>query len=438
MRRALRMQSAFAFLIFLLYGSVQVSIAAEPVPLRRVVELALSHGPSTAMSSADEQRAFAAYNEVRSRYVPALTVGSGLGATWGYPLSLEGSAPSIVNTTAQSSVVNLALQDFVHEAKTEWRASTVRSQEQREQVILDTVLSYAELNKWETLDAHLTDDYAAALKMEEVVNQRIKEGVDTAMDRDQAHLAAARIYLHISQAQGAIDVLRARLSHATGLPPAAIVTTQDSIPALPEIHQDDDLAAHAVEINPNIQVAALHADALAFHAHGTHRAMWPTVDFAAQYALLATFNNYQEFFRQGSFEKHNATIGVVIRFPFFNPSQRAEVRAADAEALVAKKQEEQTRNQVSEQTLKLQRSVQQLSAAQEVVTLEYQIAQSSLEAVKVKLDAGTATLHDEADARAQAAERFAELQDAKFQLEQARIALLRQTGDLASWVGLPK
>ncbi len=77
-------------------------MAAEPVPLRRVVELALSHSTTAAMSVADEQRAFASYGEARDHYLPSLTVGSGLGATWGYPLSLEGSAPSIVNTTAQS------------------------------------------------------------------------------------------------------------------------------------------------------------------------------------------------------------------------------------------------------------------------------------------------------------------------------------------------
>jgi outer membrane protein TolC len=129
---------------------------------------------------------------------------------------------------------------------------------------------------------------------------------------------------------------------------------------------------------------------------------------------------------------------VVIRFPFFDASQRARARAADAEALLAQKQAEDARNQVSERTLKLQRSVQQLAAAQEVVDLEYQIAKSNLESTRVRADAGSATLHDEADARSQTSERYAILQDAKFELQQARIALLRQTGDLAAWVGIAK
>lgn len=415
-----------------------VPAAAESLPLRRVVELALAHSTTTATSVAEEQRAFASYNEARDHYLPSLTVGSGLGATWGYPLSLEGSAPSIVNTTAQSALINPALREFVREARSEWQASTVHSKDQRDQIIMETVLDYAELSKWESLAAHLTGDYAAALKMEEVVNQRIQEGVDTALARNQVHLNAARVYLHISQAQGAIDVLRHRLSHVTGLAASTIETVPGSIPALPEVQQEDNLAARALEVSPAIQVASLHSDAVAFHARGEHRSLWPTADFAAQYALLATYNHYQDFFRIGSFQKENATLGVVIRFPFFNPSQRARARAADADALLAQKQAEDAKNQVSERTLKLQRSVQQLAAALEVVDLEYQIANSNLEATRIRIDAGTATLHDEDDARSQASERYTVLQDAKFELQQARIGLLRSTGDLAAWVGVGK
>jgi len=274
------------------------------------------------------------------------------------------------------------------------------------------------------------------LKMEQIVNQRIQEGVDSPQARTQARLNTARVYLHISQAQGSIDVLRSRLSQWTGLPASSIETIADSIPALPEIKQSDDLAAKALQVSPGIEVANLHSTALAFHARAEHRAMWPTLDFAAQYALLATFNHYQDFFQPGSFQKHNATVGVAIRFPFFSPSQRARAQAADADALRAKKDAETARNRVSEQTLKLQRSVDQLAAAHEVADLEYQVAKLNLDAIQVRLEAGTATLHDADDARSQANERYAGLQDASFELQRARILLLRTTGGLGSWTGV--
>jgi len=58
--------------------------------------------------------------------------------------------------------------------------------------------------------------------------------------------------------------------------------------------------------------------------------------------------------------------------------------------------------------------------------------------VKIKMDAGTATLHEAVDARTQTAERYDTLQDADFQLERARITLLRATGGLESWAKTAK
>jgi outer membrane protein TolC len=434
MKPASRGASRLFVLFFLLCGM----LAAEQLPLKRAVELALAHSTTMEGSHIDEQRAFASYHEARNQYLPQLAVGSGLGKSYGYPLSLEGSAPSIVNTTAQFALINPALRDFVRAAQTEYQASTVQTKDQRNQVIHDTVLSYAELSKWETLMAHLSHDYEDALKMEQTVNQRVLAGVDNPLLRNQARLSAARVYLHLSQAQGAIDVLRNRLSQLTGLPAPAIEAVAESIPALPEVNQEDNLAAKAAQESPLIQIADIHASALAFRARGEHRALWPSVDFAAQYALLATFNNYERYFQPHSFQSNNATVGVEIRFPFFNPSQHAHAQAADAAALHAKKDVEATKNQVSEQTLKLQRSVAQLAAAQQVVDLEYQIAKSNLEATQTRLDSGSATLHDLDDVRNQANERYDALQDTNFELERARISLLRATGDLETWVGVGK
>ena len=413
-------------------------IAAEPLPLKRAVELALAHSTITAAAGADEQRVIASYREARNQYIPQFVLGSGLGKSWGYPLSLEGSAPSIVNLNAQSALINPALRDFVRAAKTDWQAATVQTKDQRNQVIQDTVLSYAELAKWEALAVHLKEEHTAALKGERLVNDRIKEGVDNPLMQSKAHLSTARLRLRLAEAQGAIDVLRNRLSHLTGLPASSIETSAESMPALPEVKQEDDLAEKAIQISPAVQAADNRAAAEVFRARGEHRAMLPSVDFAAQYGLLATYNNYQKFFQPGSFQRHNATLGVAIKFPFFSPTQRARAEAADATALRAKKDAEAAKNQVSEETLRLQRSVEQMAAAQEVAELEYRVGESDLESLQVRLDAGTVGWHDVQDAREQQSERYNSLQDANFQLERARITLLRATGDLENWIGVGK
>jgi outer membrane protein TolC len=69
-----------------------------------------------------------------------------------------------------------------------------------------------------------------------------------------------------------------------------------------------------------------------------------------------------------------------------------------------------------------------------VADLEYQVAQSNLESMKVRLDSGSAAWHDVQDAREQVNERYNTLQDANFELERAQITLLRATGELENWV----
>jgi len=428
------------------------SLLAEPVPLKRVVELALTHATGAAIAAADEQRAAASYRELRDSYIPQLTTGAGLGYSFGFPLALEGSAPSLFNITAQSALLNPSLRNFVRAAKVDSSVASLKNKDQRNQIIQDAVLSYAELAKWEQRLAHLQETEAETNKMQAAVGDRVKEGIDSELDGTRARLSTARVRLRITEAQGTADVLREHLSKLTGLPAANIQTDPESIPA-PPASSADDTSKDAAASSPSVQAAVEHARAQYLRAQGEHKALWPSFDFAAQYALLSKFNNFQNYYipskpcttslgtflcPTNGFQQNNATVGVSIRFPLFNASQRARAQAADADAVKATKQAEAARNQVSEETLRLQRAVAQMQAARDVAQLEYEIAQKNLAAVQTRMDAGTATLHDLDDARSQASERFITLQDVTFELERSQLGVLRSTGDLEKWaLGTP-
>jgi outer membrane protein TolC len=423
------------------------SLLAEPVPLKRVVELALSHATGAAIAAADEQHAAAAYRELRDNYIPQLSTGSGLGYSYGFPLALEGNPPSLFNITTQSALLNPALRNLVRAAKVDSAAASLKTKDQRNQIIQDAALSYAELAKWEERLDKLKETEADANKMQAAVAERVKEGVDTELDGTRARLSAARVRLRIAEAQGAADVLREHLSKLTGLPAANIQTDRDSIPE-PHSATADDAVRDSAASSPSVEAAVEHARAQYLRAQAEHKALWPSIDFAAQYALLSKFNNFQNYYIPSkpctvsgisvlcvtnNFQQNNATVGVSIRFPLFNASQRSRAQAADADALKATKQAEAARNQVSEETLRLQRSVAQMQAARDVSQLEYEIAEKTLTAVQTRIDAGSATLHDLDDARSQASERFITLQDVTFELERSQLGLLRSTGDLEKW-----
>jgi outer membrane protein TolC len=425
---------SYALLTIFLTQGTAFSVTAETITLKRAVQLALAHSPAAAEASADSQRAFASYHEARDQYFPQLNIGSGLGDSWGYPLSLEGSAPSLVNITAQSALFNPALRDFVHAARLEYKAIGEENKDRRNQIVQDTVLTYMELVKWEQQMDQLRQQHEEALKAQEIVDQRVQAGVDSQQIGKQARLAAARTSLRIIQAEGAMDVLRTNLSQLTGLPVNSLQIAPDSVPGFPEIPAKSDKSTKAEESNPAVLYAQQHAIAQSFRARGEHRSLWPSADFATQYAVLAKFNNWTQFFPNNVFQRNNATIGVVLRFPFFNPSQHAHAQAADADAIRAQKEVDATKNQVSQQTLKLRRSVEQLRAAQEVSELEYEIAQSNVQTMDIKIKSGTSTINEGDQARVDLFEKYNALQDANFQLVQARVGLLRATGELESWV----
>lgn len=406
------------------------SVLAEPVPLRRMVDLALKHATATAIATADEERAAAAYRELRNSFVPQFNIGAGLGWSYGFPLSLEGAAPSLFNLTGQSPLWHFELRDFLSAARAENAAASLRKKDQREQVIQDTVLSYIELQKWEQRLARLKEAEMDAQKYEQDINNRIKEGIDSELEGTKARLSAARVHLRVAEAQGAADVLREHLAKLTGLATSDI-QTEDSIPALPEVTAEENDAS--VDSNPAIQASVEHARAQYLIAQGDHKSWRPSLDFGMQYAVLSKFNNYQIYFQPGSFRRNNATIGGVIRFPFLNAPQRARAQAADADALKAKKQSEAARNQLSEQVLRLRRSVTQMQAARDVAELEYEIAQKNIAAVRTRMENSTANLHDLEDAETQASEKFIALQDVNFELQRSQVALMRATGGLESW-----
>jgi outer membrane protein TolC len=387
-----------------------------------------------ALSHADEVRAYQTYLEARDSYVPRLAVGSDVGYAYGFPLSLEGSAPTLFSVTAQSLVWNSAQRDFIKAAKADWSASKSQDKSQRGQVIMDTASAYIELNKWESRVPILRAELAVAENIESAVAERVKEGVDRGIERTKAELVEAQIRMHIAEAEGDADILRTHLSQLTGLPAMAIRTVRESIPVLTEERAQNDVASLTAQSSPSVEAAEQSAVAKELRAKGEHRALYPSADFAAQYGLVSTtLTNFEQFFVPHSFQSNNVTFGLVLRFPFLDRSQRARAAAADADALRARKEVEERKNRVTLDAVRMQHNVEQLLAAQHVADLRYKLAENELDAAHARMESETATLRDLQNAGIEASERTLERIEADFALQRAELGLLHAKGGLESW-----
>ncbi len=402
-----------------------------PLAFRQAIELALQHSGVMGIAAVNQWRAQKAYQELRNHYLPQLTVGSGLGYSYGFPLTLEGSAPSVVNFTSTEALFNLSLRQFIKAAKIDWKAQSFDVQDKKNSVILDAALTYEELSNVGAKLVVLKKAQVDADKAQYISEQRVKEGVDSQLELTKSELVTARIRLRIAEAEGQQDVLREHLAKLVGLSPSEISVDSLSIPELPLISQEDDYAARAVASSPTVQLAEQKALAADANAKGEHRAMLPFADLASQYAYLAKFNNYDLYFLR--YSANNLAAGMNLRFPFFDPVQKAKTKQADADAIIAHKQTELTKNQVGEDALKLQRSIRQLQAARDVAKLDWQVSQGELDAMSGRLQTGAANLRDQQTAELETNDKYAAYLDAEFELAKSELQLLRITGELENW-----
>ena len=403
----------------------------KPLAFRTAIELALKNSTASGVSQADLQRARATVTQSRDVFLPQTVLGSGLGASYGFPLSLEGAAPALFNVNFQGALFNLAQRNYLKAARSDVEGTTAQNADRRNEVIMETALDYVQLDLLESSLSIQKEQQQAAQKFQDIVAQRVEAGLDSQVDATRAKLAGARTRMDIAQTQAAADQLRMRLSQLTGLPAASIQTSTETIPAMPSVLQDQDLAGEAVKNNPVVKVADATAQAKEFRAEAERKQLYPSVDYVGQYALLSRFNNYDQFFLK--FQRNNITAGVAIRFPFFNPVQRAAAEVAKAEAAKSRKEAQSVKDQVSTETLKLQRSVQQLAAAREVAQLEHQLSQSDIESTHAKIESGAASIKDEVNARVTEHEHYTAYLNSSFELDRAQIQLMRQIGQLETW-----
>lgn len=428
-----RVLSLALLLVILSITAVGVADPAPPpISFRNAMELALEHSGVMGIAAINQWRARKAYDELRANYIPQLTVGSGLGYSYGFPLTLEGSAPSVINFNSLNTIFNVPLRKYLKAAKIDWNATSLDVQDKRNGVILDAALTYTQLAQLSQKIETLTAAQKAAEKAQFVSEQRLQQGVDSKLDVTRSELVSARTRLRIAQAQGQADVLRQHLASLMGMQPDAITVDPASVPQIPAISQADDLPARAVENSLAVKQAQQKTAAAKLRAEGEHDATkFPTADFASQYAYLARYNNYDLYFK--NYTANNLAVGLNIKFPFFNPVQNARAQEAKADALLAGKQEELTREKVREDTLQLQRSLRQLAAARDVAKLEWEVSQGDFEVVKTRLQTSQANLRDEENAQLDIEDKHAAYLDAEFELRRAELQLLRLTGELENW-----
>ncbi len=104
--------------------------------LKEAVDLALRQNPDLMMSRLEEQKSALQVRVARDPFVPKVVVGSGLAYSSGFPMSIEGSAPSIFQAQAIGTVFSKAKSYQIALARENARGSQLETVSKREDIAL--------------------------------------------------------------------------------------------------------------------------------------------------------------------------------------------------------------------------------------------------------------------------------------------------------------
>ncbi|HEU5341390.1 TolC family protein [Edaphobacter sp.] len=414
------------------------TLAAAPavaqISFTTAIDLALKNNPKVLAAEAAAAKAQAALQGSKDVYIPSLVGGSGLGYSYGFPVG----QPSIFNFTSQSLLFNFSQRDYVRAARAALDAANLALKDAREAVAEDTAITYIALDRDTAREAALDDQSGYAKHLVEIVQERLDAGQDTAIGLTMARLTAARIRLAKLHAGDDAETDLEHLAHLTGLPARGLSIVGSSIPVIAA--PVDPTSAQASSTSPAVDAAYATAHAKSLIAFGDARYLWrPQIFFAAQYNRYTKYNNYDLYYK--NFQHNNAGIGVEIQLPIFDAARRAKARESAADAVRAQYEADEARDQFLEGRKKLEHTTAELAAQAEVATLDQQLAQQQLDAMLVQLKSGTGnpngpqmTPKDAELSRIAEREKFLAVLDAKFQMRQAEINLMRQTGELETWL----
>jgi outer membrane protein len=399
--------------------------------LSQVVEIALRQNPDYLLMRLDERKAQEAVHEARGPFMPRISVGSGLAYTNGFPLSMEGSAPSILQAHSSQFLYNRPQKFRVREAREMAGAAGQSTASKADEIAFRVASTYLDLDRAVRAAAAAEGQVATAERLERLVEDRVQAGREIPLELNRARLATARVRARLTDLRAHASLLEETLRSDLALgEDLRIVPVETELPAAAARPATED-AAVETSLAASKEIKRLEAlvQARRYGLEAERGGRYPRIDLVGQYALFSKFNNYEDYFR--SFKRNNGQVGMSIQFPIL-PGGETGPRVAQAEADVERARLELTaaRSNISLETRRLYQQIRQAESARELARMELDLARESLSLLLARFDAGRVSQTEVEQARAEEALRWEAYYDARTTADKAQLNLLRQTGEL--------
>jgi len=423
--------SGILLVLFAVCSPLSRPAAAEnrTLTLNEAVQLALERSPDVLLTESQTQRAEAALKETRSLNLPKAAVGAGAAYNNGFPLSIEGSAPSIFKFEASQPVFSAQNKNLIREAGESVKAGRLGSDISRNELAAKVALVYAQLDQARKIEALARERLDAAEKQRSFTEILVKDGRARPIDAATAKAAVTAAKHQIFTAREQADAAEAELRELTGLSEDISIQTVAPIMESPVYAMEvDALFQKTAADSPEIQQAEAKIRAKEFHVMAEKAARHPRLAAVAEYSLLSRSNNYEDFYH--NFERHNYLIGISAQVPLDVFKTNARVAKSRVEV-----SEEQYRLQSLKSDLKIniRKALSVLRIAQnalDVAQSDLEVAREMIPVNSVLLENGRISEKEMEESRLRLREKELAALEAEHALFQRKLELLRVTGSV--------
>ena len=397
--------------------------------LRQAVDLALKQNPEILISRLEEQKAVEGVRIAKDPFTPRIVVGSGLAYSTGYPMSIDGAAPSVLQARALQSIYNKPRSYDVAVARENARATAFDTAGRRDEIAHRTAVYYLLAERASRALEISKQQVASFSKVAEAVQARVQEGRELPVEGKRANLRIAQAKQRVQSLTSDLEEARTALAVVVGLTPEdRIITVAEERGAGGVPVDENEAVESAIGNSKEIKRLQSAVQARTLEVKGARAARMPSFDLVAQYGLFARYN-YENYFR--TFQRHNGQLGMSFQVPIFAGSG-AGARAAQAELEISRLRVEigSLHNRVTVDTRKLFHDLGRAESSREVAKQDLEVTREQLSVALAQMEEGRATLRQVEELRAQESDKWLAFYDTQHLLERARLDLLRQTGNI--------
>jgi outer membrane protein len=397
--------------------------------LRQALDQALAQNPDLLLARLDQQKARQRVTVMRDPFVPKVFAGSGAAWTTGFPNSIEGSAPSIFQVRTQMAIFNRPQSFLVAQANEDVRGAGMDAARRQDEVVYQVASLYLDAEQAErSLEAagRQRDNLS---RVRELMQQRVSEGRELAIESKKADLAVLRANQHVESLSQDLLGAENSLALVLGFGPddRARVLPEERSPLEVPVSEEASIE-QALERSNELKRLQSNMQAKLLEIKSYHAERLPKVNLVAQYSLFAKYN-YQDYFAK--FQRNNAQLGASIEIPLL-VGRAAGAQASESELDIAKLRVEvgRTRARITSNLRIAYQNMRRSEAARDVARADLDVTREELTVSLAQMDEGRLPLARVEALRATENEKWLAYYDAQHAAEVARLNVLRQTGTL--------